>query len=85
MKLSRCHQLLFILMGSVSVCEGLGTAALQCWHQSQGAELSAKATLCPQMMQWVSVFLTMGTAVDMETVVLASTHNHYASPRLTKC
>lgn len=28
------------------------------------------------MMQWIGIFLTMVTAVDMETVVPAPTHNH---------
>lgn len=38
-----------------------------------------------QMMQRISVFLTMVTAVDMETVVLAYIHNYCPSLRLAEC
>lgn len=46
--------------------------------------LLQKALPCPQMMQWMCVFFTMVTAVDMETVV-TSTHNYCPSLELAKC
>lgn len=36
------------------------------------------------MMQWIGILLTMVTAIDMETVVPASTHNHCTLLRLAK-
>lgn len=49
-----------------------------------GAGISCKGPGCPQMMQRISVFLTMVTAVDMEAVV-ASTYNYCLSLQLAKC
>lgn len=81
-------------MPSTALQSGRDRLCLQESHNCNLAMLAPKSefgTHCKrhplgaQMMQRISVFLTMVTAVDMETVVLAYIHNHCPSLRLAKC